>query len=53
MIISGWRYYNHAAIPTNAPHEMPNLEPVNNGMIWKMEKASFIGKMDNGLGLWI
>ena len=36
MNIDGWRYYNHAAIPTCAPHEMPNTAPVKDGTIWKM-----------------
>jgi hypothetical protein len=35
--IEGWKYYNHAAVPTCAPHEEPNLEPIKNGLIWKME----------------
>lgn len=26
MSIDGWRYYNHALIPTCAPHETPNIE---------------------------
>jgi len=37
MDIKGWRYYNHAAIPTTAPHEAPDITPVNNGDIWKIE----------------
>lgn len=32
----GWRYYNHAAIPTSAPHEEANMEPIESGRIWKM-----------------
>lgn len=32
--IPGWKYYNHAAIPTCAPHEMPDLTPVKDGRIW-------------------
>lgn len=35
--IPGWKYYNHAAIPTVAPHEMPDLSPVKNGSIWNIE----------------
>lgn len=35
MHIDGWRYYNHAMIPTCAPHEEPNLTPIKNGDIWK------------------
>ena len=29
MRIEGWKYYNHAAIPTTAPHEMPDLRAVD------------------------
>ena len=36
MFVDGWEYYNHAAIPTCAPHEMPDLTPINNGNIWKI-----------------
>ncbi|MCI8748638.1 hypothetical protein EBB54_15495 [Schaedlerella arabinosiphila] len=32
----GWEYYNHAAIPTCAPHEIPNLKLIENGSIWKI-----------------
>ena len=35
--VEGWKYYNHAAIPTCAPHEMPNLKPLQDGSIWKMK----------------
>lgn len=37
MKVDGWKYYNHAAIPTTAPHEQPNLAPVKDGSIWKMD----------------
>jgi len=32
--IKGWKYYNHAAIPTCAPHEEPNLIPIEEGFVW-------------------
>ena len=35
MQIDGWKYYNHAAVPTTAPHEPVNMEPIKNGEIWK------------------
>lgn len=35
MQIDGWKYYNHAAIPTTAPHEIPDISPITNGSIWK------------------
>ena len=37
MNIDGWKYYNHAVIPTCAPHESPDLNPVKNGSIWKID----------------
>lgn len=37
MGISGWKYYNHAAIPTGWPHETPDLTPVRDGSIWNMD----------------
>lgn len=36
MEIKGWRYYNHAAIPTAAPHELPDVSPVEDKSIWKI-----------------
>ncbi len=36
MQIDGWKYYNHAAIPTTAPHEEPDMIPINDGSIWKI-----------------
>lgn len=44
MEINGWRYYNHAAIPTCAPHEKPNMEPIENGDIWKMEGKPLLAR---------
>ena len=37
MKIEGWKYYNHAAVPTCAPHEQVNLEQVKNKKIWKID----------------
>ena len=37
MKIDGWQYYNHAAIPTCAPNEFPNLKPIEDGTIWKID----------------
>lgn len=36
MQIDGWKYYNHAAIPTTAPHEIPDISPITDGSIWKI-----------------
>ena len=35
--IPGWHFYNYAAIPTTAPHEAPNLTPITNGSIWRID----------------
>ncbi len=35
MQVEGWRYYNHAMIPTTAPHETPDTHPIESGAIWK------------------
>lgn len=45
--IIGWEYYNHAIIPTTAPHEEPNLDPIKDGSVWNLtssqgEKPLFI-----------
>ena len=34
MNVEGWRYYNHAAIPTTPPHEDPDITPVLDGKVW-------------------
>lgn len=34
MSIKDWKYYNHAAIPTTPPHEIPDLSPIEDGTIW-------------------
>lgn len=36
MNIEGWKYYNHAAIPTTSPHISPDTSPVDNGEIWEL-----------------
>lgn len=35
--IPGWKYYNHAAVPTTAPYEEPDLTPIKDGSIWHIE----------------
>lgn len=41
--MSDWKYYNHALIPTCAPHETPNIEVLNDKKIWNQngKKALF------------
>lgn len=34
--MKNWKYYNHAAIPTTAPNEEPDMAPINDGSIWKL-----------------
>ena len=34
MSVQGWTYYNHAALPTTPPHELPDLSPIEDGSIW-------------------
>lgn len=40
MEIKGWKYYNHAAIPSTAPHEEPNVKPIEDKSIWNIEGKS-------------
>jgi hypothetical protein len=35
MILQGWKYYNHALIPTTQPHEEANLKELKKTNIWK------------------
>ena len=44
MQIDGWKYYNHAAIPTTAPHEDPNVDPINDGSIWKINGRPLLAR---------
>lgn len=37
MEIKGWRYYNHAATPNHSPHITPNLLPLKDKSIWKLD----------------
>ena len=36
MNIKGWKYYNHAVVPTCAPHETPDLAPISDERIWSL-----------------
>lgn len=38
--LNDWRYYNHAMIPTTAPHEMPDMTSIEDGSIWRIDKNS-------------
>ena len=37
MQTAGWEYYNHAALPTTAPHEPVNMKPLEDGSIWQLD----------------
>lgn len=37
MKIDGWEYYNHAAVPTTAPHTDPDMRPIEDENIWKID----------------
>lgn len=44
MDIQGWRYYNHAAIPTTPPHIEPDLTPIKDGTIWKIDGSPLLAR---------
>lgn len=44
MQINGWKYYNHAAIPTTAPHETPDTSPITDGSIWKISGSPLLAR---------
>lgn len=44
MEIQGWQYYNHAAIPTTAPYEEPDITPIQNGSIWKVKGRPLLAR---------
>ena len=44
MKINGWRYYNHAAIPTTLPHETPDISPIEDGGIWKLDGSPLLAR---------
>lgn len=44
MKIDGWKYYNHAAIPTVSPHDAPDTLPVEDGRVWKIEKKPLLAR---------
>ena len=40
----GWKYYNHAAVPTCAPHEEPDLTPSKSGEIWNIQGKPLLAR---------
>lgn len=52
MQVEGWKYYNHAMIPTTVPNDAADMRPIESGVIWKKWGGySSTGEMDNRLGL--
>lgn len=39
-----WKYYNHAMIPTAAPHEEIDAEPFNNKQFWNENKKALLAR---------
>ena len=44
MKINGWTYYNHAAIPTTPPHQEPDISPIKNKSIWKIDGTPLLAR---------
>lgn len=44
MNIDGWKYYNHAAIPSVAICDDPDTSAVENGDIWKLDGSPIIAR---------
>ena len=43
-MIKGWRYYNHAAIPSTAPHEEVDTRSIMNNEIWHTEEKPVLAR---------
>ena len=44
MQVEGWFDYNHAALPSTPPHKTPNLTPVQNGDVWRMDGRPLLAR---------
>ena len=42
--MKNWKYYNHAVIPTAAPHEEPDISPIESGNVWKIGKTPLFAR---------
>ena len=42
--VEGWRYYNHAMLPTTPPHQEVNLSPIKNHWIWKTKEKEYFAR---------
>lgn len=43
-----WKYYNHAVIPTTAPHEDADMEFLKNGLTWKIKGGGVFRSWPDG-----
>lgn len=43
-MIKGWKYYNHAMIPTTAPHEEVDTTPVEDGSIFAVDEKPILAR---------
>lgn len=44
MSVEGWKYYNHAMIPSTMPHEKAKVEHINDGTIWKSQRKVLLAR---------
>lgn len=44
LSVSGWTYYYHAAVPTCALYEDPDISPIEDGSIWKMKNSPILAR---------
>ena len=44
MIVDGWRYSNHTAVPVSGPHEPVDLRPIKSGAIWKLDGGPILAR---------
>lgn len=43
-MIKGWKYYNHAMIPTTAPHKEVDTTPVKDGSIFEIKEKPILAR---------
>jgi hypothetical protein len=44
MQIDGWKYYNHAAIQSTAPHVNVDTKCVHDGLIWQLDGSPLLAR---------
>lgn len=40
----GWKYYNHAVIPTCGPHEKTDVSRVYDGSVWRIDRRALFAR---------